>query len=59
MKRYTDIKLDTITTRIPAALNVKIKAEAFLRKKTQSEIVRMAIEAFFNNNSLKQKEVKP
>lgn len=58
-KRMTDVKLDTVTTRIPAALNVKITAEAFMRNTTRAEIVRMAIEAYINNRQPKQSEVKP
>ena len=49
LKRFSDIKLDTVTTRIPAALNVKLKAEAILRKTTQSELIRKAIEAYMEN----------
>ncbi len=48
-KRMADLKLDTITARIPAALNVRLKAEAVIRKTTQSEIVRLAIETYMNN----------
>ena len=49
MKNPHSVKLDTVTTRIPAWLNVKLTVEAELTKKTKSEVVRIALENFINS----------
>ena len=46
MKSFQDVKLDTVTTRIPAWLNLQISVEAELTKKTKSEVIRIALENF-------------
>jgi predicted DNA-binding protein len=59
MKPYSQLKYDTITTRIPAALNVRLTALAFSEDVPRAELVRKAIEEYLENHTpLKRKDAE-
>ena len=56
MKKWQDVKFETVTVRMPGDLSVKLEAEAFRRNTTKAELVRQAVDAYFNGKASPARE---
>jgi predicted DNA-binding protein len=56
MKQYKDVKFETVTTRMPAELSLKLAAESIRRNTTKAELVREAVDAYLNHDRRREKK---
>jgi predicted DNA-binding protein len=49
-KKWQDVKFETVTVRMPGELSIKLAAESVKRKTTKAELVREAVDEYFNKD---------